>query len=244
MTWRITPLLLYRFATPGPEVLFQRGFGETIELAIHAFLLEGPATVLVDTGLPDDYAALTTAMRSRKGPAAGFAPAGAPLAERLTGPVDAVVVTSFGPYAAGGLPRLPHVTVHASARGLADLAATEEPGFSHPLPPPVRDRLGTATPVAGEASPYPGLVIVETGSHHPASATVIVDTADGRIAIADPIFCRRNLVEGIALGAAEDARAWYAEARLLAQRVDAVIPIHDLQPAPVPLDAWHAVLKH
>ena len=58
-TWRIEAIPLYDFVVPGSEVLFQRGFGETVAMTIYAFVLFGAdKCVLVDTGLPPDIAAL------------------------------------------------------------------------------------------------------------------------------------------------------------------------------------------
>ena len=109
-TWGIEAIPLYDFVVPGPEVLFQRGFGETVAMTIYAFVLFGAdKCVLVDTGLPADIAALNADIRTRKGPEAGFEPRGRPLAEELARRAivpDAIVVTSFGPYAVGGLSAL------------------------------------------------------------------------------------------------------------------------------------------
>src|SRR5690606_18029527 len=97
--------------------------------------------------------------------------------------------------------------------------------------------------VAEERVLAPGVTFVETGVHHPASAAVIVDTAAGRVAIVDPIFTARNLVHGIALGAAEHAAGWYEMVRMIAGRADAILPIHDPSPVPVPPEAWHHSLQ-
>ena len=246
--WHIEAIPLYRFSTPGPEVLFQRAFGEMIELVIYAFLLQGEdgGTVLVDTGLPVEFSTLNTSVIQRKGPQAGFFPVGrgitAELATRSASP-DLITVTSFGPYAVGGLEQLPATPLVVSARGVADLQQPEEPALVHPLSDLLRERLLQGQRVLGETVLAPGVTFVETGVHHPASAAVIVDTAAGRIAIADPIFTARNLVEGIALGAAEHAAGWHEMVRKTAGRTDAILPIHDPSPVPVPPEAWHHSLQ-
>jgi len=241
--WTIEALPLYRFRVPGPEVLFQRGFGEMIDMVIYAFVLQGDGkTVIVDTGLPADFTALNATIRSRKGPEAGFHPVGQPLQSQLAErglTIDAIVLTSFGPYAVGGLADLAAVPIHASARGLADLRTPEEPALLHPIPGSAWRALAAAAPFDGEAEPMPGLTLVETGIHHPASAAVIVRTAEGSVAIADPVFTRRNLVEGLPLGAAEHAAGWHGMVRQLAIGADAIIAIHDPDPSPLPRDLWH-----
>lgn len=245
--WEIDAIPLYRFRAPGPEVLFQRAFGEMIEMVIYAFLLQGDGNaLLVDTGLPADYAALNASVIGRKGPQAGFFPVSrgiaAELATRGATP-DMIVVTSFGPYAVGGLEQLTPVPLAVSARGMADLRQPEVPALVHPLSEALRERLLQGREVAGETVLAPGVTFVETGVHHPASAAVIVDTAEGRIAIADPVFTARNIVEGIALGAAEHAAGWHKMVRMLGERADAILPIHDPSPVPLRSDAWHRSLQ-
>jgi glyoxylase-like metal-dependent hydrolase (beta-lactamase superfamily II) len=246
-TWTIEPIPLYRFRVPGPEVLFQRAFNEMIDMVIYAFLLRrGDHTVLVDTGLHADHAGLNAAIRARKGADAGFHPIGkgivAELASRSS-PPDLVVLTSFGPYAAGGLEHLPAASVVASSRGLADMLHLEEPALLHPVPAGAVTVLAGARAIGGEAEIFPGLTFIEVGVHHPASAAVLVETEQGRIAIADPVFVARNLTEGLALGAAEFAGGWHRMARMLGARSDAILPIHDPDPAPVPPDRWHESLR-
>lgn len=245
--WTLEAIPLHRFRSPGPEVLFQRGFGEMIDMIIYAFVLRsGAATVLLDTGLPADHAALNDNIRQRKGASAGFFPAGgslaAELAKRDLVPTH-VAVTSFGPYAVGGLPSLPPIPLFASARGVANLTGPEEPALVHSVPAAPANVLARAEVVTGEVEILPGLLFIETGIHHPASAAVVADTTEGAIAIADPVFVARNLTHGLALGAAEYAAGWHSMVRLLGQRADAVVPIHDPAPVPVQRADWHPLLR-
>lgn len=246
MTWSIRPIALHRVLVPGPEVLFQRAFTETIELVIYAFVLRsGAHTVLVDTGLPADHAGLDADVRRRKGAHSGFSDEGERLATRLAAAgiaPGAILLTSLGPYATGGLAELRPVEVHVSARGLDNLRSPEEPALSHPPGALVRDGLAQAIAVSGRREIRPGLVFEEAGVHHPASAAVLVHTQQGRVAIADPVFHRRNLLEGIALGAAEFAAGWHALVRRLARECDFILPIHDPDPTPVPVHLLHPSL--
>lgn len=240
-------LPLYRFLTPGPEVLFQRRFGEMLELGIHAFLLRSQdTTVLVDTGLPRDFEALNDDIRRRKGAAAGFRPFEERLPDLLDRRgivLDAIVLSSFGLYAVGGVEDFPRVPLYVSARGCADLEWPEEVALVHPLPDALRARLLGAKRIAGEQDLFPGMAMIETGVHHPASSALVAATRHGRIGIADPVFVAENLIEGHPLGAAEHAAGWHRMARLLADRCDAIIPIHDPNPQPLPKSIWHPSIR-
>jgi hypothetical protein len=230
-------------------VFFQRAFDCRVELFIHAFLLKGPAgTVLVDTGLVENYDALNRDVRARKGDWSGFRPAGAALLKQLEArgaTPDAIVVTSFGPYAVGGLPMLPQVPIHASARGLRDVESPENPALVHPLADDVRAiLLGEHVQAASDSVEIlPGLRLVEVGIHHPASMALVIDTADGPMALADPVFVAENLTRGWALGAAEHVAAWHGLVRALGSVAGAIIPIHEPDPRPVARSAWHPALS-
>ena len=238
--WTIEPIPLYRFVSPGPEVFFQRGFGELIEMVIYAYILtNGSQRVLVDTGLPEDFSVLNAGMQARKGPKAGFKPVSPPLETVLQDEPDLILVTSFGPYAVGGLDRIAGPVV-CSERGLRDLNTPEEAALVHPVPTAHRERLSAARTVAGSAEIAPGLHFMEIGIHHPASAAICIRTEEGVVGIADPVFTKRNLQEGLALGAAENAAGWFDMVRSLGSVCDALIPIHDLDPTPLPRAEWSA----
>ncbi|MEQ9813385.1 MAG: hypothetical protein RLO50_11450 [Azospirillaceae bacterium] len=241
MSWTIETITVATARTPGSEVTFQRGFGEWVDIAIHCFLLrDGRHRVLVDTGLLDEIEPLNRAMRRRKGHQAGFVRQENALGEMLTSPLDAVVLTSFGPYAVGGIARLhPATRLVASARGLADLRRPEEPMLVHALPPALGALLqDRSEPVTGAVDLLPGLTVMEVGVHHPASMAVRLDTDDGPLVIADPVFTRANVIDGVALGAAEHAAGWYEMVRRLAAGGARFLPIHDPSPEPVSPGAW------
>lgn len=241
--WTLEPLALHKVRVPGPEVLFQRAFGETIELVIYAFVLrQGATTCLVDTGLPPNYTALNRDVRARKGEASGFVDIGEPLPQRLRAlsvKPDLVLLTSFGPYATGNLDALAGVPLYVSSRGCADLERPEEPAMSHPPAPPIAQRLRAARRVEHEMQILPGLTLLEVGVHHPASAALLVETNEGVVGLADPVFTARNLSSGTALGAAEHSAGWHSMVRALGRRCEALIPIHDPDPTPVPRSRWH-----
>ncbi|MDF2373321.1 MAG: hypothetical protein P1V21_21290 [Rhizobiaceae bacterium] len=246
MIWSIETITVARALTPGPEVFFQRDFESWVNIAVHMFVLRSDlGIVLVDSGLIADPEPLNAAMRRNKGQQAGFETVDSPAESYLGTDVLAVMLTSFGPYAAGGLDRLrPDTPVYVSARGLADLRRPEEPRFVHTLPGEISARLERATPVNGQECLLPGLRFHEVGIHHPASAAVEIETAAGRVVIADPVFTAANLERQIALGAAEDASGWFAMVRTFAARNAAFLPVHEPSPAPVsvvcePDGGWH-----
>lgn len=225
--------------TPGPEVYFQRAFGEWINIAIHVFLLRSKeGCILIDTGFAEPPDGLNAQMRAKKGSKAGFKLTIEDVWQHLNCVPDIIALTSFGPYAAGGLIRMPdQPDLVASARGLADLECAEEPALVHPLSPAVaKTLLARSRPVHGQFEIAAGVVFHEVGVHHPASAAMEVTTSDGRLVIADPVFTERNLTEWVALGAAENAAEWYKMMRRLARDGARFMPIHDLAPHPVALD--------
>ena len=246
MIWTITPLRLFAFSAPGPEVFFQRDFGRAVDMIIYAFLLTCDSeAVLVDCGLPEDFTALNGSILARKGAGACFK-ACAPslvhqLAMRQIRP-SCIILSSFGPYAAGGLTLFPSHEVIVSKRGWSNLATPEEIALNHPLPENVEAILHNAKTVSCSIEVRPGIRFVEAGVHHPASAAVLVHTSTGWVGIADPIFVRRNLTDGIALGAAEHAAGWHSMVREVGKSIEAIIPIHDPDPTPLPRDAWHPLL--
>lgn len=247
--WTIEPLLLHTCLVPGPEVFFHADFDRRVEIAIFAFVLSSSdgTRVLVDTGLPADYGALNAAVRKRKGDWSGFRDAGPRLAARVAQRglrFDAIILTSFGTYATGGLTEVSASRLFASKRGLADMERPEVPLFVHRLGPAVTATLmGTADAVETRAKPWPGLSIHEVGIHHPASMAVLVDTAGGRVAIADHVFHAENLTRGIPLGVAEYAAHWVSSVASLAEEVDAILPIHDPAAGLVPIAALDPRLR-
>lgn len=246
MVWTIEPLALHRVRVPGPEVLFQRAFNEIIELVIYAFLLrQGNQVCLVDTGLAPDHSELNRAIRLRKGAQSGFEPIAEPLPSQLASRSvrpDLVLLTSFGPYTTGHLADFSDIPLVVSARGCADLLQAEEPALVHAPAPQSRKLLLAGRRVQGGQEILPGLHFQEVGIHHPASAALLIDTAQGRIGLSDPVFTARNLLEGLALGAAEQAAHWHAHVRRLGACCDALLPIHDPDPQPVARGRWHTSL--
>jgi hypothetical protein len=244
MIWTIEAYPTADLLSPGPEVFFQRDFERRVALRIFSFVLRSAAgSVLVDTGLAD-HAALDADVRSRKGAWSGFYDIAPALHERLATAPDRIVLTSFGPYAFGGLNRWPAAPVHFSARGLADVLAPEVPALARQLPAPVQQRLCGADgrPVAGRMTILPGLELIEVGAHAPAALAVTIDTAAGRVAIADPIFLAENLTRGLALGFCDSIPDWFRIFDKLGD-VDAILPIHDPAGVAVPRADWHPRLK-
>jgi len=238
MIWSVDIHTVATARTPGPEVYFQRDFGHWVDIAIHIFVLRSSlGAVLVDTGLIPDVSDLNAAMKRSKGPEAGFERCGSGVEPLVDDRLAAVLLTSFGPYAAGGANAVPDaVPIYASARGLANLATPEEPCLVHGLPQVVSNRLAKARPVHGTFEVMPGIAMREVGVHHPASTAIEIATEEGLLVIADPIFTADNLTRGVALGAAENAAGWHKLVRDYAARGARFLPIHEPIPYPVAVD--------
>lgn len=244
MIWTITPHATADLRSPGPEVFFQRDFTRIVALRIHSFVLEsGGTTVLVDTGLAD-HAALDADMRARKGDFAGFHDIAPPVWQRLARAPDAIVLTSFGPYTIGGLDRFPDCPVFFSARGLAEARAPRVKILARRLPEPVLARMTSAAaqPVDGRCEAFPGLTLIEVGAHAPAALGFIARTAQGAVGLADPVFTAENLTRGVPLGWCESLPEWY-ELFDRMKGMEAMIPLHDPDPSPVPRALWHESLR-
>jgi glyoxylase-like metal-dependent hydrolase (beta-lactamase superfamily II) len=243
VTWTITPLLVARAWSPGPEVYHQREFGTGVDLGFYCWIVRGSQrTVLIDTGVPPDIEDVNAGIRSRKGPGSGFhilvydLPAALRrMGVRLRG-INAIVLTSLGIYAAGNVGRFPAARLYVSGRGWREYQHPRYPELRHPLPPRIEAalRAGRLTLVNGTSEPFAGLKIREVGAHHTSSMAVAAETQRGVIAIADPIFVRGNWTRSTAIGVAEDLRAYWRLVRWLRRRCDGVIPIHDLDPTPIP----------
>lgn len=238
--WTIEPIRTATLKTPGPEVFFQRDFNRQVDLSIYSFVLRsGARTVLVDTGL-GDHVALNADIRARKGAWAGFTSERSIASALADVVIDDIVLTTFGPYAIGGLPYWPNARVVFSARGHADLERSELPLFRRKLPPDAMRRLSSpgAVRVVDRVLLHPGLEIVEVGGHSPSALGLLIETEKGRIALADPIFHSENLTRGLPLGWVESLSEWYAMFNRLGP-VAGVLPIHDPWPVVVPRDKWH-----
>lgn len=241
--WTIEPLKTATFLSPGPEVFFQRDFSRRVDMALFTFVLRSQdACVIVDTGL-GEHAALDRDIQSRKGDWSGFKDIGSPARSRVADKVSDVVLTSLGPYAVGCLGDFPGVPVHVSARGLADLREPECFGLVRRTSTEALTRLqgNDIRPVVQTTHPHPGLRIVQLGAHSPSAMGVVVDTAEGRIAIADPVFHAENLTRGVPLGWCKSLPDWFGVFDLL-EDVDAILPIHDPAARPLRRAEWHPTL--
>ena len=210
--WTIEPVMTATFLSPGPEVFFQRDFTRRVEMALFTFVLRGAgACVILDTGLAD-HAALDRDVRLRKGEWAGFHDHGTAARQRIADDVTDIVLTSLGPYGVGRLNDSPGATVHVSARGLSDAREPECFALPRRVAPEALARLAgpRVNRVTGTSTPHAGLTIVQLGGHSPSAMGVVVDTAQGRIAIADPIFHGENLTRGLPLGWCESLPDWFA----------------------------------
>ena len=215
------------------------------DLHFYVWVVSDGSTVgLIDAGLPldpRDTAALG-ATNAAFGDDVGFREVRT-LPDILSGlgiaPADVgfVAITQTVTYHTGGIDAalLPNATFYLARPGVLELLV-DPPG--HPAPEfyftasswaslrtlAVEGRLRL---VADSEEVVPGVTFEVTGGHHPGSAAVLVDTAEGTVAVLETAFVNRNLATGSPIGIAEDvAAARRAMARMVA-RADRVVAIHD-----------------
>jgi hypothetical protein len=230
---------------PGWECFFGRNDCALHDLAFHVWIVRGAGTVgLIDTGLPvvpEDLAALQQTgkgidPRSVYGDVvllpeilerAGVAPE----------EIDYALITQTITYHTGGLvpDLLPNAAVYASRAGMLEFLL-DRPGH----PPPgfyftpstwaylrellVEDRLHLVDDLT---EVVPGVWFETTGGHHPGSAAVRVQTAEGLIGVLETAFLAANVEEELPIGIAEDVAACRRAIHRYRRECDVVLADHD-----------------
>lgn len=205
---------------------------------------DGTTVGLIDAGLPLDPAdtAALGATNAAFGDDVGFREVRT-LPEILddlgVAPADVsfVAITQTVTYHTGGIDAelLPNATFYLARAGVMELLV-DPPG--HPAPEfyftaaswaslrtlAIEGRLRL---VDDAEQIVPGVTFEVTGGHHPGSAAVLVDTADGVVAVLETAFVKRNLETGSPIGIAEDVAAARRAMQRMAARADVVVAIHD-----------------
>ncbi len=229
---------------PWPEVYWMEGFADWTRLQFQMAVIRGGGkTILVNTGFPDDVAALTKAWSDFLGPRGTLQRPDAWRTEQLLAGIGVdpkqvthVVVTPIQLYATGCLHLFPNAKFCFSRRGwLEDLIA---PTYPH--------HVGRQGCISDEHLRWlmfenhanlhlmddaeeilPGLTCRWVGVHHRSSMLVEVQTARGLVMLSDCAFHYANVEQGKPLGIAEsiiEAHAAYADIR---RRADLFVPLYD-----------------
>ncbi|ADB48606.1 MBL fold metallo-hydrolase [Conexibacter woesei] len=223
---------------PTSKVFFGRDDDAIHALTFYVWIVRGPNGVgLVDAGLPphaDDLAALRTTGVYRD-----VVPLADVLAQHALTPadVDWCCITQPVTYHSGGvLPELlPHAQVYLSRAGMTELLC-DPPGH----PPTeffftarswayLRELAidGRLHVVDEPTEVVPGVVFETTGGHHPGSAGVRVQTADGLAGILETAFVQENVDAEIPVGIAEDVARCRREIKRWKQTCDVVLADHE-----------------
>jgi hypothetical protein len=228
---------------PGPELRWMRGFDTWERLTFQVALLRFPgATILVNTGPPDDITELNAGWTSFLGARARLTrTADDFLLPRLAAlgvsPEDVthIILTPLQLYTVGNLLRFPRATVLISRRGWIHFHTTHE----HPhddrdasLPPDVLAHLvGEGWPrvrlLDDEDEVVPGVRTWWCGGHHRASIVVDVDTAAGVAAISDAYFHLANVTENHPIGITENIYESLACYERVRGTASTIVPLYD-----------------
>lgn len=101
-------------------------------------------------------------------------------------------------------------------------------GYNSYLAQGLKARKDRFRAVKGDAELFPGLRVLRTGGHSYGSQAVIVDTADGRVALpGDNIARYRNYEQDIPAGLIVDLGEAYASLEKIRAASDIILPSHD-----------------
>ncbi len=230
---------------PGWAVLFGENDTSLHDLHFYVWVVSDGETVgLIDAGLPLDDAEANAlgATNAGFGDPIGFRSVRKLpeiLADAGVRPEDVafVAITQTVTYHSGGLDAslLPNAVFYIAGAGVMELLSGA-PG--HPAPEFYFSEASWASlrtlAIAGrlrlvdhDAQILRGIRFEVTGGHHPGSAAVIVDTADGVVGILETAFLKRNLESGRPIGIAEDVAAARRAISSFRDRFDTVVAIHD-----------------
>lgn len=230
---------------PGWECFFAHNDCDFHDLAFHVWVIRGEHGVgLVDTGLPVDAHDLGALQQTGQAmdPRCVYRditllPAVLDAARLAPQDVDYVLVTQPITYHTGGLlPELiPRADVYMSRAGMLEFLL-DRPGhpphefyFTAATWAYLRDLLveGRLHLVDEPTETVPGVWFETTGGHHPGSAAVRVQTADGIVGILETAFLDRNVEEEIPIGIAEDVAQCRRTIRRYRRECDIVLADHD-----------------
>jgi len=205
-------------------------------------LRSGGRVVLVNTGFPEDVAAIARAW-SDEDPRCRFERTEAMRVEAILagrridpGAVEAVFITPWGPYNTGNISRFPNARIFALKRGWAHLM-----GLDPDLPPRVRnitipdaelchlvtDGFSRLCLLDDEAEPLPGIRTFHVGVHHPGSMAIAIATERGTAIFSDAFFKFANIEQMKPIGYCQDLRQCMRAYRRIAAEADLLVPMYD-----------------
>lgn len=236
----------------GPEVFWMSRWEDWIDLVFPVFVLRSAVnTVVINTGLPADMAALADSWEAYMGGAQGRPVRGAEQTldahlKRLgiaAADVDTVILTPLQAYTVGGVEAFANARICMSRAGWAAFCAprlkTAHAARAAAIPDETLNYLNTEAwdrveLLDDEQEILPGLRATRVGGHHPESGIVWVETARGTVAITDVAFHYDNVEKHIPLGVAEDMEEIAHAYDLLRRSGAIVLPAYD----PVRLAAY------
>jgi len=220
--WKITPVAVATLPVPGWECVFGRNDCSMQDLTFWVWILRcGDKVGLIDSGLPTgaDLESLNDANQTLDAQSVFTVKKQLQdvLREENIKPeeIDFVLVSQLITYSTGGLihDNFPVAHVYCAWEGMREFL-TSNPGH-----PPrdfyltseswiyLRDLLieKRVTFVQSRVQVAPGLIFDPTGGHHPGSAGIQIQTAQGVIGILETAFVRENIQRGVPIGVAENA---------------------------------------
>lgn len=223
-----------RMLVPGPEVFFQRRFGEWLPLTLWAAVVQDEHhTILINTGSdPRDATIL---------PDLDHVPEGgivAALAQIGLQPEDVshVILTPLQAYAVGSVDRFPRAEIFVSRTGWVDFHAPSRPVTvaerQRQVPGHVLKYLtGSAFVrmrlITSSVEVLEGVTATWVGCHHRSSLVIWIRAGNRTLAFTDVVFHADNLDRMIPIGIGEDRYECLDAYRRLRQEADEVLGLYD-----------------
>jgi hypothetical protein len=247
MSYGVRSISVGTFEEPGPAVFWQQRFDDWISLRLQLVLIQGQGrTVLVNTALPDDLAALHAEFPGAlmwQPPGVRGATIRAPdelqlpaLAAAGVRPEDVtdVILTPIVRYTTETLDAFPDARIHLSKRGWIHYHTTHRHphdsrgAFSREtLVHLVTDWWDRVVLLEDEHEIAAGLRTWHSGVHHRSSLVVEVDTSVGVVAISDSFFVYENVEDGIPLGLNESFEEMLATNARVLKTARHIVPLYD-----------------